>query len=815
MWSAQSAVAVYRSLFKEAPFVVVSNREPYAGRIDENGRLTYAKPAGGLTAALDPVMQAMGGTWIAWGSPPRAGPVTSITQWQEQLRVPPDRPRYEVRRIRLSENEVRNYYHGYANESLWPLCHSLLEHVRFRDRFWKAYQEVNAKFARVILHELREEPIDSPSRSAPSDSRGRTLIWLQDYHLALAARIIRQEQRNARITQFWHIPWPSWDMFRVCPNHRELLQGLLGNDLLAFHLESFCDNFIRCCEQDLDVLVDRKKRAVVYEGHVTALRALPISIDAESYRELAEAADTVGRIDALRSRFGLADKLVGVGVDRLDYSKGILERLDALRILFRRYPEMVARFTFIQIGAPSRTEIRAYAELQESVTAAVEKLNRQLATPEWRPVLYISEGAPREELAAFYRMADVAVVSSLQDGMNLVAKEFVAAQIDRRGVLCLSEFAGAAEELEHAIAVNPFYTEGFAEAIHRALVMDPAEKRARMERMQAKLEQGNVYRWIADFFTAARETLDLSGADPPPSARAGAGRDPASDLRVMLLREHASSLADVLLAADPGVVALDYDGTLTEIVPDPAAARIDDPSRSLIAQVARIPSLHVAVLSGRSVKDASERIAVANVAVVGNHGLELEGWSLPDAERSRSALTSFIKKIQSNGSLLFPAFVEDKGATATVHLRGTRADQDRDRLLEALQVRLDSFLSERTPEADHGLAPQADPGLACENQAVLLRLHPGKASVEIRPAVAWDKARALLHLLEGWGASPEHTFYAGDDETDECVFAELSAGMTVKVGGGPSRARYVAADPSEIYDFLRELVRRSRRDRSP
>jgi trehalose 6-phosphate synthase/phosphatase len=504
------AVSVFHSVFGDAPFTIVSNREPYVPRWDEAGNLTYDKPAGGLTAALDPVMRATGGTWIAWGSPapPRPlraasgpsevggpeSPRLQLGRTPERLAVPPENPAYEVRRVRLTDREVRNYYHGYSNESLWPLCHHLLEHVRFRDRFWSAYRDVNRKFADVAL----EEAADS-----------RTLIWLHDYHLALAPEWIRQARSEARLAQFWHIPWPAWEIFRVCPNHRELLEGLLANDLLAFHLDSFCLNFIRCCEQALDVVVDRRRQVIVYGGHVTTVRALPISIDAESFRDLASRADTEERIAELRHRFALAGRQVGIGVDRLDYSKGILERIEALRILFRRHPEHVGRFTFIQIGAPSRTEIPAYAALQGMVEEAVARLNRSLETPDWRPVLYISRGFAQEELAAFYRMADVAIVSSLQDGMNLVAKEFVAAQVDLRGVLCLSMFAGAAEEFEHAIPINPFYTEGFAQDIHRALIMDPAEKRVRMEGMQARLEQGNVYHWIADFFRAARESLDI------------------------------------------------------------------------------------------------------------------------------------------------------------------------------------------------------------------------------------------------------------------------------------------------------------------
>jgi trehalose 6-phosphate synthase len=508
-WTAERAVETYRALFRDAPFTIASNREPWVQRRAEGGGVELVRPAGGLTAALDPVMAAMGGTWIAWGPP---GTASAPDGPSLRFGVPPDAPAYEVRRVPLSEIEVRNYYHGYANESLWPLCRSILEHVRFRERFWRAYVEVNRRFADAVLEEAGDP---------------RTLVWIQDYHLALVPELVRARRPEARIAHFWHIPWPSWDLFRVCPNHRELLRGLLANDLLGFHLESFCDNFLRCCEQDLEVLIDWRRRAVVHEGHVTLLRALPISIDAESFHELAGRPDTVERIAELRRRYRLEDRLVGVGVDRLDYSKGILERLDALRFLFRRHPELVGRFTFVQIGSPSRVEIAAYAELQQNVEAAVARLNDALATPDWTPVVYVPRGLQHEDLAAFYRMADVAIVSSLQDGMNLVAKEFVAAQVDRPGVLCLSEFAGASEELEHAITVNPFYTEGFAEDLYRALQMEAAEREERMRAMQAILKRGNVYRWISDVFGAAREALDLGRRRAQPRSRPGGSGLPA------------------------------------------------------------------------------------------------------------------------------------------------------------------------------------------------------------------------------------------------------------------------------------------------
>lgn len=436
--------------------------------------------------ALDPVMQALGGTWVAWG---HGDADREVVDENDRVGVPPEAPAYTLRRLWLSQEKIDNYYLGYSNQALWPLCHNVLEHVRFRDRFWDAYHEVNTQFAHAVVEEME----------------GREgLVWFQDYHLALAPAAVRNVRSDLTLAHFWHIPWPAWETYRVCPQKIELLEGLLANDLLGFHLESFVTNFLTTCVRELDAFVDWAKRAVVHQGHMTHVRPLPISIDVERFERMASSSETEARIAAIREEYDLQDKKVGIGVDRLDYSKGILERLEAVRILFREHPELVGALTFVQIAVPSRTEIPAYRHLEEKVDRRIAELNAALATDDWKPIIYLKTPLPQDELVAFYRMADVAVVSSVQDGMNLVVKEFIASQEEEDpGAVCLSEFAGASDEMNHSIQINPFYTEGFAEDIRRALEL-PVEKRRRsMTSMKRILREHSIYSWMSDFLTAA------------------------------------------------------------------------------------------------------------------------------------------------------------------------------------------------------------------------------------------------------------------------------------------------------------------------
>jgi trehalose 6-phosphate synthase len=484
--SAQRVYASFRAAFPEGPLIVVSNRQPYVHQRGEAGEMTVEIPAGGLSLALDPVLQAVGGSWVAWGHGD-ADPM--MVDETGRVGVPPDAPTYTLRRIWLTDDEVQDYYFGFSNQGLWPLCHNILEHVRFRDRYWDEYQRVNLRFAEAAAEELVEPD---------------GMVWFQDYHLALAPRFFRRLRPEAAVAHFWHVPWPAWETFRVCPWKVAILEGLLANDLVGFHLDSFAGNFLDACERELGTFVDRKKRRVVHRGHVTHVGAFPISIDVHQFEEMAASEETRRSMARIRDALGLETKRVGVGVDRLDYSKGIVERLEALRLLFQGYPDLVGNFTFVQIAVPSRVEIPAYQILEDEVDGKIEALNQALSTDGWKPVITIKDSLPQSELAAYYRLADVLVVSSIQDGMNLVVKEYVASQDpEEPGAVCLSEFAGAAEELDHTLPVNPFYTQGFAEDLKRALDMPLDERRRRMGAMKRDLARNTIFDWMAKFLKAS------------------------------------------------------------------------------------------------------------------------------------------------------------------------------------------------------------------------------------------------------------------------------------------------------------------------
>ncbi len=478
-----------KSKLKGHEFFIVSNREPYIHMHTPKG-IKCKTPTGGLTAALDPLMQACKGTWIAGGS---GDADRENVDEHDRILVPPDDSKYVLRRVWMSKDEVDKYYFGFSNQTLWPLCHNVFHKPTFDKSFWDGYKHSNELFAKAVLDEAKGK---------------KAFVWFHDYHLALTPPMVRKKAKGEIVSaHFWHIPWPSWDVFMTCPWAKEILQGLLANDLVGFHLKRYCINFMASVERGLGASVDYEAFTIQYGDRTILVRPFPISIDFDIIEKSAKKPIIKRRIKDVRSPHYIPYKFIGVGVDRLDYTKGIIERFHAIDRFLEKYPKYQNNFVYIEAGAPSRRKVPAYMKLGEDITKLVEDINWKYQRGYWKPIIYIEGKMEYNKLLALYRTADVCIVSPLQDGMNLVAKEFIAANVDRSGVLILSQFAGATEELKDAIVVNPYDVEGFADAIKNALEMEKEEKRKKMERLREVVRENNVYKWLGDFVSEAAKTI--------------------------------------------------------------------------------------------------------------------------------------------------------------------------------------------------------------------------------------------------------------------------------------------------------------------
>ncbi len=472
--------------------LVLSNREPYLHEL-QDGKTLLRTPAGGLVTALDPVLRAGGGVWIAHG----AGSADRMTaDDQGRLAVPPDNPAYTLRRVWLSREEERGYYHGFANEGLWPLCHLAHERPVFRASNWEHYLRVNQRFAAAALEEVGTDP---------------AVVLVQDYHLALVPRLLKDARPDLAVGLFWHIPWPNPEAFRICPWRAELLHGLLGADLIGFHLQQYCNNFLDTADRMTEARLDWDRLTVRSHDHVSRVRPFPIGVQPWSERQAPSGIRLAHQIDELRERYSLDGVRVAVGIDRIDYTKGLPERFRAVARFLEHYPRYRGQFTLVQLSTPSRTYLRRYRDHLNELESLVDTINWRFQTAAWKPIRFLVGDQDSATIHAFMRLAEIGIVSSLHDGMNLVAKEFVAARADLDGVLILSEFAGAARELSDALIFNPYDVDQFAETIQRALEMPPDERRERMKRMRRHVEEHNIYRWAADF-------LEALTADPDPAS---------------------------------------------------------------------------------------------------------------------------------------------------------------------------------------------------------------------------------------------------------------------------------------------------------
>ena len=494
LWPADRLAAHVCARLDNGRLFVVSNREPYV-HMRHGQSVEVMVPPSGVVTAIEPILRACDGTWIAHGN---GDADLETVDEHDRLRVPPEDPHYSLRRVWLNKAEEEGYYYGFANEGIWPLCH--IAHTRpiFRAEDWEYYQSVNQKFADALLEEMKD--VKKP------------IVLVQDYHFALLPRLIKKKRPEARVAIFWHIPWPTPEAFDISPWRRELVDGLLGADLIGFHIQSHCNNFLQTVDRVVESRSDWEHFSVRRSDHLTLVRPFPISVDFTDVPEPESTPDSYTERSALFKALGAEATFMGVGVDRVDYTKGILERFLAIECFLQKYPAYQGQFTFVQIGAPSRSHLKRYHDLMVEVEAEADRINRRFQTDKWKPIVFLNRQHNHEQIQRYYRAADLCLVTSLHDGMNLVAKEFVAARHDEMGVLILSCFTGAAHELRDALQINPYDIDQTAEAIRLALAMEPEEKELRMRHMRKTVREHNVYRWAGSLIAALCE-LRLDASD--------------------------------------------------------------------------------------------------------------------------------------------------------------------------------------------------------------------------------------------------------------------------------------------------------------
>ncbi len=723
--------------------LIVANRLPVTVTPSQAG-VDVQKSTGGLATGLLRPHEQSGGLWIGWSGAPD-------DELSRDQRAELNRQLADMRLVSvpLTGEEVARYYEGFSNGVLWPLFHYLLDQIPLYVQDWEPYAQVNERFAEVVAEQYR-----------PGD-----LIWVHDYQLFLVPELLRRRLPDARIGFFLHIPFPSEELFRTLPQRDHVLRGLLGADLVGFHTPSYLRHFVASLTQILGLTVDIDR--VQLANREVQLGVFPMGVDAESFSAMAEEPGIEAEVRALKGDEHLQ---LLVGVDRLDYTKGIPRRLLSFERMLERHPELRERVRLVQVAVPSRTNVEAYQEFRSLVDGLVGRINGAFGTPRWVPVHYIYRGLAERELVALYRAADVMVVTPLRDGMNLVAKEFVASRTDGDGVLVLSEFAGASWELPEAVQVNPYDAEATAESLYRALMMDEEERRRRLGPLRARVASYDVHRWAATFL----EQLEAITRRPPESQRAPGGSHAARKELAERLREREDLLA-----------LLDYDGTLVPYTATPELARPDVPLLELLAALASRPRTEVHVVSGRARETLEQWLGALPISLHAEHGF----WSRTPGQTEwtpagdtgtvwREPALAILRDITARtpGSI-----IEAKSVALAWHYR--MADQESGaRRANELRLHLSQLLS---------------------NQPV--EILAGHKVVEIRP-YGIHKGRIIPPLPPERVASTV-VFAMGDDRTDEDLFAALPPeAITIKVGPGPTHARFRIEGVSAARSFVQSLV---------
>ncbi len=722
--------------------LVISNRLPIS-LSHAGGEWITSRSAGGLATAMDPILKRTGGAWIGWSGAREQVPDDILSKLREEQRAIP---------VRLAPEHGLRFYEGYANQAVWPLFHSFISRAKFVPENWSSYHDGNERFCDAIVEQYREGD----------------RIWVHDYHLMLLPRMLRRRLPDAAIGFFLHIPFPSSDIFAVLPRGEMLLRGLLGADLVAFHTHSYLQHFRRSLRRLLGV--ESTLDCVEAAGRRIRIEALPIGIAPESLTSLLETPESKSHVDELRRRYEGSQILLAI--DRLDYTKGLPERLRAFERLLRTHPELEGKVVLIQVAVPSRENIESYQELRAEVHELVSHINGKHGTAGWVPVNYIHRSLPPDEVAALYRIADVAWVAPLRDGMNLVAKEYVACKEDGNGVLILSTFTGAAAEMGEALLVNPMDEEDSAEAVFRAINMDAAEKRDRMGALRERVLRNDVYAWGDQFLSrldeasAARTLPESTGAIPMPAAEFEQAFRTAPERKCRLL-------------------LLDYDGTLVPIADRPPDAVPGANIIELLTRLAADPRNRVFVISGRKSEDLERWLGnVPHLGLAPEHSArwrfpgshEWHGHTAPHEWKQtvRPILQHYVDRTPGS-------FIEEKGFALVWHYR--TADPE---FGEWLATELVSMLE----------------GMLADTE---LRAYRGKKIVEVKPPWA-NKGAIVPELL---AAYPDTGFLCamGDDRTDEDLFAALPKdAWSIFVGDGVTKAKYRLARPADVSRVLQRLV---------
>jgi trehalose 6-phosphate synthase/phosphatase len=730
-----------REMRKNTRLLVVSNRLPVAF-LQEGAKWSTKRTEGGLATAMTPIMKRTGGVWLGWSGTKGDIPAEALQQLrQDEACIAVD----------LSAELIRKFYDGHANEVLWPLLHSFPLKLHFNPENWEAYIEANRRYCAAVRNEFR-----------PGDR-----IWVHDYHLMLLPGMLREVLPDVAIGFFLHTPFPASDIFAMLPRGEELLVGMAGADLLGFQTHHDLQHFRTSMKRlaGIDTAIDR----IEISGRNVRLRALPIGIAPHEFAEISGDSETEDHLQRLRAEYD--GKKMILAVDRLDYTKGIQQRLRTFRRLLHSEPSLIGKVVMLEIAVPSRENVDAYQSLRSEINELISEINGDFGKPEWSPIVYVHRGLSKQELVAAYRLADVAWVSPLRDGMNLVAKEYIACHPEGDGVLVLSSFAGAAAEMTEALLVNPLDEERTAWTVARALGMPDREKRRRTNALYERVIRNDVFAWGDQFLESLEEaasTRHENGVGIPPPL-------PVEDVM------------DAYRQASTRLLLLDYDGTLVPITEHPEQALPGDDLRTILAELAQDTVNSVFVISGRRVSDLQDWLgAIPRLGLVAEHGA---CWRMPGAEtwnersHTDSSWKESVRPILEHFTNRVPGtFVEEKRFSLVWHYRAIRSDTG-DWLAKELGAVLDGLLTETD-----------------------VRTYQGHKIVEVKPVWA-NKGAFAADVLDAHPGA--FVLAAGDDLTDEDMFGRLPASAYgVHVGNGPSRASYSIADPKLFQEFFNQLVAR-------